>query len=76
MKAMHVERDLQRGSLSLDLEQVVELCVLLSQAEYGDYNQNLTKYLYTQICGQKSDLSTMNRYSSCRTNHTINDCIC
>lgn len=58
---MHVKEDLVRGSLSLDSEQVVELCALLSQAEFGDYNQNTAKYFYTQICGQESDPSTMNR---------------
>ncbi|KAF4088545.1 hypothetical protein AMELA_G00083850 [Ameiurus melas] len=57
---MHVKEDLVRGSLSLDSEQVVELCALLSQAEFGDYNQNTAKYFYTQICGQESDPSTMN----------------
>ncbi|KAK3551423.1 hypothetical protein QTP70_017309 [Hemibagrus guttatus] len=57
---LHVKEDLVRGSLSLDSEQVVELCALLSQAEFGDYNQNTAKYFYTQICGQESDPHTMN----------------
>ncbi|XP_022530002.2 E3 ubiquitin-protein ligase MYLIP-B [Astyanax mexicanus] len=48
---MHVKEELVRGSLSLDSDQVVELCALLGQAEFGDYNQNTAEYFYTQIYG-------------------------
>ncbi|KAM9488893.1 E3 ubiquitin-protein ligase MYLIP-B [Clarias gariepinus] len=57
---MHVKEDVMRGSLSLDSEQVLELCALLAQAEFGDYNQNTAKYFYTQIRGQEPDTITMN----------------
>ncbi|GAA6102366.1 E3 ubiquitin-protein ligase MYLIP-B [Tachysurus ichikawai] len=45
----------------LNSGQVLELCALLSQAEFGDYNPNTVKYCYTQIRGWESDLCTMNR---------------
>lgn len=59
---MHVKEDFVRGSLSLDSEQVVDLCAFLSQAEFGDYNQDTAQYFYTQICGQEPDPGIMKRY--------------
>uniref|UniRef100_A0A4W4GBM1 RING-type E3 ubiquitin transferase n=1 Tax=Electrophorus electricus TaxID=8005 RepID=A0A4W4GBM1_ELEEL len=57
---MHVKEELVRGSLRLDSEQEVELCALLAQAEYGDYNQNTAEYFYTRIYGQQPSPATMN----------------
>ncbi|KAL6489297.1 hypothetical protein MHYP_G00030380 [Metynnis hypsauchen] len=57
---MHVKEELVRGSVRLDSNQVVELCALLAQAEFGDYNQNTAEYFCTQIYGQESHPSTLN----------------
>ncbi|KAK1794689.1 hypothetical protein P4O66_001403 [Electrophorus voltai] len=54
------KEELVRGSLRLDLEQEVELCALLAQAEYGDYNQNTAEYFYTRIYSQQPSPATMN----------------
>ncbi|XP_072536462.1 E3 ubiquitin-protein ligase MYLIP-B [Salminus brasiliensis] len=57
---MHVKEELVQGSLRLDLDQAVELCALLAQAEFGDYNQNTVEYFYTQIYGEGPNPNTMN----------------
>ncbi|KAI4891209.1 hypothetical protein NFI96_033045 [Prochilodus magdalenae] len=57
---MHMREELVRGSVRLDPNQVVELCALLAQSEFGDYNQNTAEYFYNQIYEQESDPNTMN----------------
>ncbi|XP_043116093.1 E3 ubiquitin-protein ligase MYLIP-B [Puntigrus tetrazona] len=57
---MHVKEELFKGSLRLDMEQAIELCALLAQAEFGDYNHNTANYCYSQIYGQDPSQDTIN----------------
>lgn len=57
---MHMKEELFKGSLRLDMEQATELCALLAQAEFGDYNQNTANYCYSQIYGQDPSHDTIN----------------
>ncbi|RXN10228.1 E3 ubiquitin- ligase MYLIP-B isoform X1 [Labeo rohita] len=57
---MHAKEELFKGSLRLDAEQAIELCALLAQAEFGDYNHNTVKYCYSQIYGQDPSHDTVN----------------
>ncbi|XP_059423855.1 E3 ubiquitin-protein ligase MYLIP-B [Carassius carassius] len=57
---MHMKEELFKGSLRLDMEQAIELCALLAQAELGDYNQNTANYCYSQIYGQDPSHETIN----------------
>ncbi|XP_016139063.1 E3 ubiquitin-protein ligase MYLIP-B-like isoform X1 [Sinocyclocheilus grahami] len=57
---MHVKEELFKGSLRLDAEQAIELCALLAQAKFGDYNHNTANYCYSQIYGQDPSRDTIN----------------
>eukprot|EP00063_Salmo_salar_P068699 XP_014043534.1 PREDICTED: E3 ubiquitin-protein ligase MYLIP-A-like isoform X3 [Salmo salar] len=57
---LHIKEELDSGSLQMEAEQATELCALLAQAEYGDYNQNTAKYCSSQIFRQEPDLATIN----------------
>ncbi|XP_055770825.1 E3 ubiquitin-protein ligase MYLIP-A-like [Salvelinus fontinalis] len=57
---LHIKEELDSGSLQMEAEQAKELCALLAQAEYGDYNQNTAKYCSSQIFRQEPDLATIN----------------
>ncbi|XP_016376291.1 E3 ubiquitin-protein ligase MYLIP-B isoform X1 [Sinocyclocheilus rhinocerous] len=57
---MHVKEELFKGSLRLDMEQAIELCALLAQAEFGDHNHNTANYCYSQIYGQDPSHDTIN----------------
>ncbi|XP_064883461.1 E3 ubiquitin-protein ligase MYLIP-B [Oncorhynchus nerka] len=57
---LHIKDELDSGSLQMEAEQAKELCALLAQAEYGDYNQNTAKYCSSQIFRQEPDLATIN----------------
>ncbi|XP_052000216.1 E3 ubiquitin-protein ligase MYLIP-B-like [Xyrauchen texanus] len=58
---LHMKEELFKGSLRLNTEQAIELCALLAQAEFGDYNHNMAKYCYSQICqGQEPSHDTIN----------------
>ncbi|XP_016139065.1 E3 ubiquitin-protein ligase MYLIP-B-like isoform X3 [Sinocyclocheilus grahami] len=58
---MHVKEELFKGSLRLDAEQAIELCALLAQAKFGDYNHNTANYCYSQIYGQDPSRDTINK---------------
>ncbi|XP_051576961.1 E3 ubiquitin-protein ligase MYLIP-B-like isoform X2 [Myxocyprinus asiaticus] len=58
---LHLKKELFKGSLRLDTEKAIELCALLAQAEFGDYNHNMAKYCYSQIYqGQEPSHETIN----------------
>uniref|UniRef100_A0A673JJA7 RING-type E3 ubiquitin transferase n=1 Tax=Sinocyclocheilus rhinocerous TaxID=307959 RepID=A0A673JJA7_9TELE len=61
---MHVKEELFKGSLRLDAEQAIELCALLAQAEFGDYNHNTANYCYSQIYSQDPSHDTINKHKS------------
>ncbi len=44
------------------MEQGIELCALLAQAEFGDYNHNTANYCFSKIYGQDPSHDTINKY--------------
>lgn len=49
------------GHLPCSPEQAVELCALLAQTKFGDYNQNTAKYNYEELCAKELSSSALNR---------------